>query len=567
MKTLKLLPLFFLLSVCAFGQVNIGIYPLATASGTDTYTATVSPAPSAYVSGQRFNIKFTNANTGASTININSLGAKSIVKEGGTALVANDIKANEIKLIVYDGTNMQIISGGSGWATSGNTTVTTPTIVGNPTFSGTVFVSSGNKLGIGSPATPAAPIHVGDRAGTASVDAQVVVDRTISTGTGNAHAFSDGSNISRSGTMGYNSYDARVTFSGTAPDFDHYAGFQFAPTYSATGLNYWMYGVWCRTAITAGTINKNISFYSAGISKTGGTVNNHYDAYFENTNAATNNYSIFAGGRVGIGSNDAPTHQLDVSVSSLETAKTAAFSTLNISNAATSSTASINKTGLQVSSTGTWNGASAKNIGLYVSSVTGGTTNYDAIFDGGGNIGISTLAPSTKLHINGISGSEAIIRFTPFANANFTGIEHNDTANGTILGSLKLNASTGEYRLYAGAGGYFVTVYAENAEKLRVASTQVLVNTDLKFNSAGQGIYIKEGTNATMGTVALVAGTATVSTTKVTANSRIYLTTQTVGGTIGVQYISARTAGTSFTITSTSGTDTSTVAWLIVEPN
>jgi hypothetical protein len=87
------------------------------------------------------------------------------------------------------------------------------------------------------------------------------------------------------------------------------------------------------------------------------------------------------------------------------------------------------------------------------------------------------------------------------------------------------------------------------------------------MNTAGNGIYIKEGTNATMGVVTLVAGTATVSTTKVTANSRIFITTQ--GGTltnIGAQYISARTAGTSFVITSMNILDTSTVGWKIIEP-
>jgi hypothetical protein len=85
-------------------------------------------------------------------------------------------------------------------------------------------------------------------------------------------------------------------------------------------------------------------------------------------------------------------------------------------------------------------------------------------------------------------------------------------------------------------------------------------------STVGCGLGLKEGTNAAMGTATLVGGTVVVSTTKVTANTRIFLTTQTTGGTMGVLYPSARTAGTSFTITSTSGTDTSTVAWLLVEP-
>jgi hypothetical protein len=69
-----------------------------------------------------------------------------------------------------------------------------------------------------------------------------------------------------------------------------------------------------------------------------------------------------------------------------------------------------------------------------------------------------------------------------------------------------------------------------------------------------------------MGTATLVAGTVTVSTTKVTASSRIFLTAQNSGVASGTLRISGRTTGTSFTITSLSGTDTSAVAWVILEP-
>lgn len=89
---------------------------------------------------------------------------------------------------------------------------------------------------------------------------------------------------------------------------------------------------------------------------------------------------------------------------------------------------------------------------------------------------------------------------------------------------------------------------------------------NLKLGTAGNGIYVKEGTNATSGVATLSAGTVTVSTTKVTANSRIYLTGQ--GGTItnlGSYSITARTAGTSFVISSSNVLDTNTVGWLIIE--
>ena len=91
---------------------------------------------------------------------------------------------------------------------------------------------------------------------------------------------------------------------------------------------------------------------------------------------------------------------------------------------------------------------------------------------------------------------------------------------------------------------------------------------DLAVTTIGKGLRVKEGANAKMGTVALNGTTAVViSSTTVTATSRIFLTHQSVSGTPGVAYVSARTAGTSFTILSTSASDLSTVAFLIVEPS
>lgn len=88
----------------------------------------------------------------------------------------------------------------------------------------------------------------------------------------------------------------------------------------------------------------------------------------------------------------------------------------------------------------------------------------------------------------------------------------------------------------------------------------------LSVTTAGQGLAVKEGSNAKQGTATLVAGAATVANTSVTANSRILLTSQADGGAPGFLRVSARVAGTSFTITSSSGTDTSTVAYQIFEP-
>jgi len=83
----------------------------ATASGTDTYTATISPAITAYASGQTFTIKFTNANTASSTINLNSLGAKTIKKPNGQELVQGEITASAVVILHYNGTDFIALGG------------------------------------------------------------------------------------------------------------------------------------------------------------------------------------------------------------------------------------------------------------------------------------------------------------------------------------------------------------------------------------------------------------------------------------------------------------------------
>lgn len=86
--------------------------------------------------------------------------------------------------------------------------------------------------------------------------------------------------------------------------------------------------------------------------------------------------------------------------------------------------------------------------------------------------------------------------------------------------------------------------------------------------TAGKGLTVKEGTNARMGTGTLNGATeVTISTTAVTATSRIFLSIQAPAGTpAGVIYVSSRSAGTSFGVKG-AASDTSTFAWMIVEPS
>jgi len=76
----------------------------------NAYIITPVPAITAYTTGQIFSFKAVNANTTASTINVNALGVKTIKRMDGTDLLANDIKASQICVIEYNGTDFIMIS-------------------------------------------------------------------------------------------------------------------------------------------------------------------------------------------------------------------------------------------------------------------------------------------------------------------------------------------------------------------------------------------------------------------------------------------------------------------------
>lgn len=82
----------------------------ADAGSTDAYAVTLSPAPTAYTTGMVVNFKANTANTGAATLNVNSLGAITILKNHDTALADNDIEVGQLVTVIYDGTNFQMQS-------------------------------------------------------------------------------------------------------------------------------------------------------------------------------------------------------------------------------------------------------------------------------------------------------------------------------------------------------------------------------------------------------------------------------------------------------------------------
>lgn len=162
-------------------QVQNDTFNYATDAGAaNAYVVSLSLAPSSYVAGQRVTFKATNANTGASTLNLNGLGVKNIVNQSASALVANDILAGSTVSVVYDGTNFVITTIPKTFPdntfrvtdnvdptkqvaieASGINTATTRTLTVQDT-NGTIYVTGGQDVSVADGGTNISSYTIGD---------------------------------------------------------------------------------------------------------------------------------------------------------------------------------------------------------------------------------------------------------------------------------------------------------------------------------------------------------------------------------------------------------------------
>lgn len=119
----------------AIGQVQDNAFCTGTVGGTgDAITLTLSPGLAAYAAGQKFAFIATAANTGAATLNVNSLGAKAIKRDVSGTLKAGDIPNGGAVVVEYDGTNFQLINPATiGAITTSTLTMATARLLGRTT--------------------------------------------------------------------------------------------------------------------------------------------------------------------------------------------------------------------------------------------------------------------------------------------------------------------------------------------------------------------------------------------------------------------------------------------------
>lgn len=121
------------------GILSDSVVPYGTASGTNAKTISITDGFATLKTGLALSFKNTTANTGAVTLNVNGLGAKPVVKSGGTALSSGNLKAGGVYTVRFDGTSFILQGEGGG----GN-------LQPNQALAGFTFTNdSGEQVGVG----------------------------------------------------------------------------------------------------------------------------------------------------------------------------------------------------------------------------------------------------------------------------------------------------------------------------------------------------------------------------------------------------------------------------------
>jgi hypothetical protein len=140
-----------------------------------------------------------------------------------------------------------------------------------------------------------------------------------------------------------------------------------------------------------------------------------------------------------------------------------------------------------------------------------------------------------------IAGTSSFIQFINLAGVRGIRSDSGALTVQAISGTLLLNTGSGNNDVMISPNGTG-NIVLDLAKRLRIAI----------------------GTGQRAGDATLVAGTVTVANTTVTANTKILVSRKVAGGTLGFLAYSV-TAATSFTITSSSASDTSTVTYFLIE--
>ncbi len=192
----------------------------------------------------------------------------------------------------------------------------------------------------------------------------------------------------------------------------------------------------------------------------------------------------------------------------------------------------------------------------------GASNGYLEINTGGGpnKFYFNRVIPSTgnpimgaTAKMSGSSGNQVFSSLTP------------DMGQSGTAGYTNLLLNAKESSLGSGAS-YILQGKVTNSSDVTSNKFNFDTAGNLNLVSVGAGLSIAEGSNAKMGVATLENGSTTVSTVAIATSSRVFLTNQDGVGTVGTPYVSSRSSGTGFIISSTEEDDDSQIGWLIINP-
>jgi hypothetical protein len=338
------------------GQVQSTVAKLiGSISGTNTITGTLTPAITTYTAGQMFYFVAVGANTGAVTLNINGLGAKAITSNGANALSAGDISSGEIIVVVYDGTQFQIISNlNTTVAAAGSNTqlqYNNSGVLGGSTLTynnstggfSIAAPSSGTTLALVSAAGATVPQTMSNGTITAQLD---FGSSQFNIGTSTAHGIALVTNgtrnvqISSGGNVTINAPSSGIAFDVTAV-----SGAAVAVLRGITSNSYIQFN---RSGSANGYIGSGDSVVSGGSSADFGVVAAASGGLNFGTNGSTSRMTIASGGNVTI---NAPTSGAALTVTAATGGTTNAGLTVNGSSATPPSAVTFSATAMTVDCT------------------------------------------------------------------------------------------------------------------------------------------------------------------------------------------------------------------------
>jgi len=228
-------------------------------------------------------------------------------------------------------------------------------------------------------------------------------------------------------------------------------------------------------------------------------------------------------------------------------------------------------------------GSTATGIALY--NTTDQTTNYERVrqYWSGNVFNVGTESGGTGsirvLNIGALTGGITTQYGVGIPRILNTASTSSSTTGPFISNTMASTASSGSVAMYSitptinqsSTAGYTAllinpTETATGSGAKNLIDAQVGSVSKFKVDNTGKITVPVGGAAAVAGTAVLLAGTVTVSTTAITASSIVILTCQVLGTVTVASALTKGTvvAGTSFVINSAVVTDTSTIAWLII---